>query len=765
MLRTRMSLIAGCATALLVVVPAATAQTSFFGLDLSEAGQLLFRAETRSPRLGTFSTLFAADLRTRGLRQLTCFPEEVVLLGDRHEVQVRNRFGVFRSAAGSAGLEPVAGAPSFAAGSAVAMGELPPLATSPDGRWLAFVRPRSAAHGDLVLLDADGGDETVVATGVEFSLGEPPALWSPDSRFFLYARGAALYYVALAQIAEGRVLAEELRRVGDGRTANARWGSRGTLYYLDGSLVYAIEPGELFTRALYAGYLPIGRLVGKIPFDFDAGFDRFHVSPDGGALLLDKGGRALFLCRLAAGGLRGSDAPEALPYLYLPRTTAVLRVVWSRANVITILTAARRGGETVTTVVRSVPEAAGAFGPFAPAADTGVRDLALSPDETTIALVGEAAVSWKEHASWRDLGRTPQASPRAAVWIDDRELLVAGDWTIERVRIDSGTATLVALSQVERSGFAADGSVTAQARGKAWTFEESTRSWKAADAYAPVPASTSSAAGAVSLEPAASGSYRNLVMVSDARGSGAEPLFAAEPAAAEPFPAEDEPVDFGNFTHGSRTRRREMALVFNAMDSDEGVAGILAALAHYGVTATFFVNGEFIRRSPEAVREIAAAGHEVGSAFHRAFNMVDARFGVDAAFVREGLAANEDAYAAATGRKLVRLWHAPGYLVNSAIIAAGAAMDYTYVGRDVDARDWATEADACASPGLYRPAADLVELIVAAKRPGSIVPILVGAGSGGRGDYLFQKIDLLVNELIRLGYDLVPVSVLIEHAR
>jgi peptidoglycan/xylan/chitin deacetylase (PgdA/CDA1 family) len=759
-----MLFIAGCATALLAV-SAVSAQTAFSRLDLSAADRLLFSAESRSPRLGDFSTLFLADLRTRAMRQLTFFPEEVLLLQDHEVLQIRNRFGVFRSQPGFSDLAAVPGFPSFVAGSPVASGTTVPMMTSPDGRSLLFVRQRSAAYGDLVLLDADGGAETVVATGVELSLSEPPALWSPDSRFFVYARGSTIYYFALAQLTEGRVLAEDLRKVGDGRAANVCWGAAGTLYYLDGSIVYTIEPGELFTRALYAGFLPIGRVAGKIPFDFDASFDRFHVSPDGRSVLLEKGGRNLFLYRLAAADFRATGNPIALPYLYLPRNTTVRRVVWSRTNVITILCGAQSGGETVTTIFRLVPDASGAFGPFVQASETGVRDLVLSPDETTVALVSDGAVAWKDYASWKDRGRSAQVSPMHVLWIDDSELLVAGAWTIERLRIDTGAATLVALSQVERSGHAAGRAVTVQARGKTWTFDESAGAWTAAATYAPTTPATASAAWRVYLEPSTRGSYGNLVMVRDAQGFGTEPLFNAETSVYEAFPAQDEPVDFTNVNHGSRIRRREVALVFNAMESDEGLAGILSDLAVYGITGTFFVNGEFIRRYPDAVKEIADSGHEVGSAFFRAFNMVDARFTVDAAFVREGLAANEDEYFATTGRELALLWHAPGYLVSSDIIAAGAAMNYTYVGRDLDPKDWVSETDAGSSPGIYQSAADLVERVVAAKRPGSIVPILVGPGEGSREDYLFQKLDLLVNELARLGYDIVPVSTLIEHAR
>ena len=702
-MRKPMLRIAGCTTALLLAVSAASAQTAFSGLDLSAADRLLFSARAGRPGSGTSLPCSSPISAPGPCAQLTFFPEEVLLLQDREVLQIRNRFGVFRSAPGFSGLSPVAGLPSFVAGSPVASGATVPMVTSPDGGSLLFVRQRSAAYGDLVLLDADGGAETVVATGVELSLDEPPALWSPDSRFFVYARGSTLYYFALAQLAEGRVLAEELRRVGDGRTANVRWSAAGTLYYLDGSIVYAIEPGELFTRALYAGFLPIGRVAGKIPFAFDPSFDRFHVSPDGRSVLLDKGGRNVFLYRLAAGDFRATGNPVALPYLYLPRNTTVRRVVWSRANVITILCGARSGGKEVTTVFRLVPDASGAFGPFVPASETGVRDLVLSPDESTVALVTADAVSWKDYASWKDRGLAKRVSPLAVLWIADNELLVAGAWTTERLRTDTGATTLVALSQVERSGHAADGSVVAQARGKAWTFDGTAGAWKTASAYSPVAPATASAAWRVYLEPSTRGSYRNLVMVRDAQGFGTEPLFAAEPLVYEAFPAEDEPVDFGNVTHGSRIRRREVALVFNAMDSDEGLAGILETLAVYGITGTFFVNGEFIRRYPDAVREIADSGHEVGSAFYRAFNMIDARFTVDRAFVQEGLAANEDEYFAATGRELALLWHAPGYLVSSDIIAAGAAMNYTYVGRDIDPKDWVSAADAGPRPASTSP--------------------------------------------------------------
>jgi len=224
-------------------------------------------------------------------------------------------------------------------------------------------------------------------------------------------------------------------------------------------------------------------------------------------------------------------------------------------------------------------------------------------------------------------------------------------------------------------------------------------------------------------------------------------------------------VSFTNFTHGSQIRRREVSLVFNAVDSAEGLTGILNTLSAYRIRATFFVNGEFIRRYPDAVQEIAQSGHEVGSLFSSYFGMTDSRIGVDRDFVKEGLARNEDDYFAATGKELSLLWHAPYYIVSSAIIAAAAGMNYIYTGRDIDSYDWVAATDFNKERGIYFPSARLVERIIAEKKPGSIIPIQVGVVGGLRDDYLFQKLDLIINELNLLGYQIVPVSTLMEHAR
>ncbi|MGA2976331.1 MAG: polysaccharide deacetylase family protein [Spirochaetia bacterium] len=749
-----------------LVAASAFGQVSFSGLDLSPADRLLFSATTLSTDFGAYSTLFLADARTKNMRQLTFFPEDVQLLQDKDILQIQNRFGVFRSDTGFRNIAPLAMFPSFVAGSQIQSGTIVPMQTSPDGKYLLYLRSSSPAYGDLTLLNVATGEQTVISEKVELSLRELPAVWSPDSRYIVYAKASGLYYFALPQLQDKRVLTESLRKMGDGTIANIRWGRDNSLYYIQGVIVYGIDPNELFTRALYAGFLTIGTVVGKIPFDFDPNFDSFWVAPDGKNLLLNKGGRNLFLYYLTLDDFHASGAPLSLPYLSLPRDTTVGKVIWSTNNVVTLLCEMRSGGVRGTAVYRLTQDAKGSYGSFTRTADAGVLDVSLSPSGALAALMTADGVSWKDYASWQDKGSMAHPSPQHVLWLDDDQLLVAGAYFIERYVISASSSTLVAVSQPGEFGHAKDGaSVAMKLRDRVFAFDEAAGAWKTADAYAVRDKSVASDNYRVYLEPSARGSYANMLMVREAKGFGTTSLFPPETAIYEPFPTADEPVDFSNISHGSRLRRREVSLVFNAIDSAEGLTLILNTLSAYQVRATFFVNGEFIRRYPDAVKEIADSGHEVGSLFSAYFNMTDSRFTVDRDFVKAGLARNEDDYYAATGRELSLLWHAPYYIVNSEIISAAAEMNYAYAGRDLDSYDWVASTESNQARGIYLRSADLVERIIAQKKPGSIIPLQVGAGEGKRDDYLFQKLDLLINELVRRGYDIVPVSTLIEHAR
>ncbi len=748
----------------LIGLSAVFGDVTFSGLDLAEPGTLLFRADADSPVYGSYGTLFSADLEKRKMSQLTFFPEGVMYLRETGQLQIQNRFGVFRTDSGLSAMAPVATFPSFVTGREIQDGKIVSVTASPDGKYLTYQKPVSAGYADLMLFDLRNGVEVLITKGVKLSYSDPGALWSQDSRFFVYARGGNLYYYSVAQYQERRVLSEDFRKLGKGRIANLQWAPDGRLYFLSGSLVYQIMSAEFFTRSLYSDLLQIGRIVGKIPFEFDPNFDRFWISPDGTKILLDKGGRNVFLYFLAEDDFSSAGTETSLPYLYLPRNTGVLDVLWTKTDTITVLTGSIRNKADSTGVFRlSLAKAIGNLD-FQRTQDLGITRIVLSPDEKRVALLTLSSVIVRDTGTWAETARVSHPNPLHCVWKDNDTLIVSGKSYTEQINLASGSQRILCLSQPGAYGFLSGSGETGVRTGFG-EFVFLNGNWEKKAGISFNPPSVAGSKFRVYLEKTSAVSYSNMVMVRQAQGYGTNPLFPLPAKKYEAFPSGEEEVDLTLFSHGSRIRRREVALVFNAIDSVEGLTQVLNTLAEYDLRVTFFICGEFIRRHPEAVREIAEAGHEVGSLFYVYFDMTDARYRVDKDFVKKGLARNEDDYFLITGKELSLLWHAPYYVVNTDIVEASREMNYTYVSKDVDPLDWVTSTDRAVSTGMYASAADIVLRILAQKKPGSIIPIRIGQPTDGqREDYLFTQLDLLLNALITSGYSVVTVSTLMEHA-
>jgi peptidoglycan/xylan/chitin deacetylase (PgdA/CDA1 family) len=64
-------------------------------------------------------------------------------------------------------------------------------------------------------------------------------------------------------------------------------------------------------------------------------------------------------------------------------------------------------------------------------------------------------------------------------------------------------------------------------------------------------------------------------------------------------------------THGSDPS--QMALTFDDGPNDPHTLHLLDVLAKHNAKATFFLIGKYVRRRPDIVRAIAAAGHEIGN--------------------------------------------------------------------------------------------------------------------------------------------------------
>ena len=372
--------------------------------------------------------------------------------------------------------------------------------------------------------------------------------------------------------------------------------------------------------------------------------------------------------------------------------------------------------------------------------------------------------------NWRPVQTLSDEPVYSCAWLGNGEVIAGGGRRIERIVTASGQRRLVCLAWAEEYGFE-EGKETplllARSGGDWFATNGRTRWTETGDPRIRA-ASQVSGRYRVYLENRAAGPYENIPMIRTITATGTSSLIAAVLPLAAGYPEEGRTavrsgsgLENGVYTHGPRDGRRQAALCFDLYNDDTGLPLVLDALSRFGVTATFFMNGEFIRSSPAAARAIVEAGHEAASLFYAPINLADSRYQVSAEYIAQGLARNEDDFHEATGRELALLWHAPFYQISAEISAAAARAAYATVGRDVDPMDWISREDSRRLGAPQYSAANMIERIMAAKQPGSIIPIRLGLLHGGRDDYLFLRLEALLDALIRAGYEIAPVSTVI----
>ncbi|GAB1481481.1 polysaccharide deacetylase family protein [Treponema sp.] len=739
---------------LLVVLPLSIqARVVFDGLNLNGDDSLLLRASTKGDGSPAQTALFLADATNLSLKQLTAFPENIEVLENGRMLQIRNPFGALRIKVSGGLPTSVRGFPSFAKGALPLGGRSEAMAASADGKYILYVEPVSAAFGRLVLIDVQSGTKQTIVEGVERPGRFFPASWSPDSQVFVYCRSGKLYSHSVSDL-NYRSVDERFRLIGEGSMASLSWGLAGDFFYLNGSTVYRVRSSELFARSLYADFLEIGSLAGKIPFEFDPNFDTFWTAPDGRSVLLSKGGRNLFYFPLGLDDY-GNEGTSSYPYLRLPRSCSDLSILWSPGGAITVLANLPREGEGLIQAFRLDTGLAGSALNFVELSSPSSYQASLSPDGTRALIWGEKGALLYDYINWKLVSVLSSTKTLSAVWLGNEEFIVADAEFIEKRSID-GRRNLICLSSAVEFAFDLEGKNIVARSGKNWFLSDGKGEWVQSDAgpegpKMQEPAVAVSSKYRVYLEKQASGPYENMVMIRDIRGLGTRSLLVKPSSTASA----------GNTV----SQGGSVALIFDLIDDAEGLPFVLDTLSDFGIKASFFLNGEFIRRHPQAAQELSDSSHELASMFYAPINLADSRYQIDADFIKRGLARNEDEYFGVTGKELALLWHAPFYAVSPSISAAAASIAYKTVQRTLDPLDWISIIDARRSPAAYRTASEIIDYVMKDIKDGSVLPIRLGINSNGRDDYLFNRLDVLLDALIRRGFEIVPVSFLLDGSR
>jgi peptidoglycan-N-acetylglucosamine deacetylase len=176
----------------------------------------------------------------------------------------------------------------------------------------------------------------------------------------------------------------------------------------------------------------------------------------------------------------------------------------------------------------------------------------------------------------------------------------------------------------------------------------------------------------------------------------------ALPALAAAWPPLRRPLGVADRTACGRG----YALTFDDGPHAEGTPAILANLAEAGISATFFLVGEQVRRDPALAREIAAAGHHIGVHCDRHRNLLRLTPGM----LRADLTRAAGAIAEATGSPL-RLYRPPYGVLSGAALREARTRGWRILLWSEWGRDW----EAAATPD------SIAARVTATASPGSVL--------------------------------------------
>jgi hypothetical protein len=100
----------------------------------------------------------------------------------------------------------------------------------------------------------------------------------------------------------------------------------------------------------------------------------------------------------------------------------------------------------------------------------------------------------------------------------------------------------------------------------------------------------------------------------------------------------------------------------------------------------------------------------------------------------------------------------PDYYLTNTILKAGENSGYTWIDKGLAPQDYVTYEKSLEEEIQYLSTSEIIDYVIENLEPGAIIPISVGIASGTRGDYLYDKLDVLISAILSEGYEIVTVS-------
>ncbi|MBI5893073.1 MAG: polysaccharide deacetylase family protein [Deltaproteobacteria bacterium] len=219
--------------------------------------------------------------------------------------------------------------------------------------------------------------------------------------------------------------------------------------------------------------------------------------------------------------------------------------------------------------------------------------------------------------------------------------------------------------------------------------------------------------------------------------------------------------------------KKELSLTFDGGAEDGAAKEILEILRKKSIKTTIFLTGEFIKKYPELVKDMAQDGHEIGNhtfshphltTYEKDFKHMTLQE-VDKEFLSNELKETAALFKEATGKEMSHLWRAPYGEINKEILAWAFEAGYIHISwttdkkkrQSLDSLDWVKDEDST----LYLTADEIKEKIINFDKNGNGVNggiVLMHLGTERQTQEAHKKLEDIIDTLSSQGYRFVKVS-------
>jgi len=726
--------------------------------DINDSNEIILKIENPTTDGIRTNTLVRGHADTHVLEALTVYPERSFYAPSRNELILYNHMGCYSYNVPNKIWTLNSFIPSFSKDLPISPLSLKPLEISPDGRFVLYVR-ESDDFAALILYDRDRASSFLITDRVEKEYVHTLAKWSSDSKYFIYRRGRDLFYFSIDQYLSERVPAESFRSIGFKDIQSIQWVDGNYLFVLKDRLIYRIHSSEFFTRSFYSDPFRRGGVWARIPVQYDPAFDKFSIDRKGDSIFFEKKGLDGMVFPLQNESSTDNNIQQT-PIINSSETYEIEDSFWLKDGTLIVSLFNRDKGSSFLACY-SQKTGSG----FRMVASGNIDGLTVNADGSSFALFRPDSVDLYDSQTMTVEKSIDMSHVLQFFW-GRNEYIALGQNRILTIDRTTGNKRVAGLSQIDKAGFSPGGKLLGFSGGQWYEYDEAL-SWIASENHEIRPSHFGTEKYRIFLEDLSNHWYNSTLKIRSVDGFDTRdfiPLYRQfdKPGMPALMRAESRTNPW-YFDHGNRNENKEVSLVFNAADTAEGVRDILKILKNYQIQGTFFLNGDFIHANPAETSLIAESGNTVGSLFYTWFDMSDPRYQIDKTFLKKGLAQNEDDYFITTGREMDMLWHTPYYFINSEILEASRSMKYIYVGTDLNIRD-RTEpghsGDLLPEENALSLASDILEKV----RAGSVIPFTLGKVKG-QDEYLFQLLPMIIDELLRQGYNFVPLPDMIKNSR